>query len=758
MTSEPAQLQVALVALVLDHAQQSGGAHNASGACRYAPTHDCTFKVAFAAKDKPADADFTDIPVTLVPTAVDPGNPLAPGAIAIVPLSGSPPVVVRVVATPTLKRSIKSAHGKPRADGNLTEVEDTSSELAYFEATGYFTYKGKGVWARHARTAEENETDSSSHFAPPFALSGTNPKPFSYAFICFFLSRVRDRTTKTLRALQKGGATPVEWVPTSTAFKSVRNPPVQNGKVVFSTNPLDLDNDCRVLEVKAFDAPALVAACWPRKNNRQPNPVGFLAAPMEAFVFFHASFGQNAKIYTADPHPFGHSYANYGLHNYLAPGDPLENAYPLSLPYQIATAGKQTVCILPLNRVKWPELANLNPAEQAIELLEEIHAAYLRYAGLYFWVPNLGRLGIASFSAGIQELLRFKRSAASHPLLGSLLQEIYIFDPVHSNGPTVANYAAGLKAWAGQTPQRRVRVYNNQSSPGHGAFVGEKNLPASPFVIDSQDGRFTIGVVSDDDWLRANEGADAFRFLMRTNGFTSKLAKPASSGDTELVLASSKNLRVGDLVVVRGPDVALRVVKLVRNVATLAAPLPSAAQEGSRVFKFDPIQVRTNLAADVAPGATSATLVSGEFLERGDRILIGESEFHDIGSVAGAEVTFIKAVRAAWKKGDSVSKFDPALRTFLSADASAGSASLSVLSGTTAGFRIGDLVLVGRSEDHKLKGMTATTLTLSKPLKQDWTKGRPVEKVEPRKLDWGTYHAMFVSTFVTDAMRKSGFK
>ncbi len=122
---------------------------------------------------------------------------------------------------------------------------------------------------------------------------------------------------------------------------------------------------------------------------------------MEALVFFHASFGQNAKIYNAFPHPFGLGFIDFGLHNYIAPSDPVFQSYPLSLPWQIAAAGKKTVQILPLNRVRWPELANFNDPEQAVELLEEIHAAFLRLCRLLL----LGRRAwdgwrFAPYSAG----------------------------------------------------------------------------------------------------------------------------------------------------------------------------------------------------------------------------------------------------------------------------------------------------------------------------------------------------------------------
>src|SRR5205814_2175655 len=111
----------------------------------------------------------------------------------------------------------------------------------------------------------------------------------------------------------------------------------------------------------------------------------------------------------------------------------------------------------------------------------------LRFQGRHFWAPNLGRMALGSFSAGVQEMLRFHQGAEKSAMLRSLIQEIYVFDPKHSNGSEVSNYAIGFKTWAGNLPNRRVRVYNDDTSKGHESFIGRPR-PVPPFVEDSPDG------------------------------------------------------------------------------------------------------------------------------------------------------------------------------------------------------------------------------------------------------------------------------
>lgn len=757
MSAEPDVLQLALVALVLDRASTDPNQVPATYS-RQIVTSECTFTVAFATRVDAPESEFVDVPVTVLPAAPDPHQQLTPTASAKVPLKGTPPLVIRVVATPTLQRAIHSAHGKPAPDGEgSVEIAEVADAPGYFGATGYFVYKGGGVWTRLARTPDQDQAEAGEQFAPPFSLSGQVPQAFSLAFVCFFLARVRDCTKQALEVLQKADRNaPKDWQPDAVDFKSVKSPPIEGGRVAFSTNPLKLDCDSRVLEIKSFAAPALVAACWPRSNGRQNDPQASIATPMEALIFFHASLGQNAPIYNADPYPFGHAYIDHGLQSYLGPSDPLQNAYPLSLPYQIASAGKQAVTILPLNRVRWPELANFNHADQAVELLEEIQMYFLRRAGIYFQSPNVGRLALASFSAGIQEMLRFKTSVVKHRLLSSLVKEIYIFDPVHTNATAVAGYANGLKAWAGKDPDRRVRVYNNQSGPGHVQFLG-RQISDSPIVLDSTDGRFTVGIVSDKDWLDANDGFDKVRTLSRSDLFFSLLKQAASRGQDTLQLQSVAHLSVGKFIFVSGGGIAHRVLKISGKTATVTPALLIDVAVDAPVFEFDPIPVATTLAEDVPAGADTVKISDpGFLLEPGDLVLIAGTDVRFVKSIDAVTVALDSPLPGARSKGDALASFKSTAGTVLAQDAPAGSTEVHVLS--ARGFHAGGLVSFNRTEQKELKRVAGQTITLAKPTDQAFPKGTPMELVEPRKLPWGTYHAMFVATFITDAMRKSGFK
>ncbi len=764
MGSEPTSIMVVLGAWVLNHAPSNKGVHNAADDCTYVISRDCTFSVAIAAKDNPADTDFSDVTVADLPA--DPNNPFLPSTAATVPLAAVP-AILRVKATPTKKITIKSAHGKTDSDGHLHIVQDQSTEDGFFEGTAFFKYEGKGVWTRLVRSPEEEEEDGGAQFAPPSSVTASAVVPVSAVMISFFLSRVRDRTIKALKVLQSADSSLKEFFPQSTDYKRLKDPPVDKGRVVFETKPLNVDTEFRVLEVKGFKAPALLAVAWPRKNNTQspttPTPPGFRAAPMEALIFFHASFAQNAQIYNLTPYPFGLQQMSHGFESYLGPSDPLEEAYPLSLPFQIAAAGKQATLIIPLNRVAFPELANLNFGEQAVETLEEMHAALLRVGGFYHWTPQIGRLAIASFSAGIQELLVFKQAAVQQKLLSALLQEIYIFDPVHDSAATVMNYASGLKAWASNVQQRRVRVYNNAAGPSHPGFVGKNTLPTPPFVADSNDKRFTTGVVTDADWLNANEGFARFRYVRRADLRSARLKKAVAPGDTKVSLTPPNPFHAGDLIVIGTDRVATgisayKVSRVAGNDVIVDPPILHAVVQEDMVFRFGPANFATTLAADASKGSKTVTLAAVESLSEEDRVMISDAEFNVVATVKGNDVELVLPLQQDRPQGESFHRYEPLVFTRLSGDAPAQSTTINVYGGKSSTFAKGDMIGIGKSEFIKATNIGDTSIELAQPLQNDHKKDEQVAKLGPRSLDWGIYHAMFVSVFITDAMRKSGFR
>jgi hypothetical protein len=104
-------------------------------------------------------------------------------------------------------------------------------------------------------------------------------------------------------------------------------------------------------------------------------------------------------------------------------------------------------------------------------------------------------------------MTRFKQAADSHPCLRNLIEQYYVFDPMHDNGSLVGTMAANFQSWVNARSNRRVRFYNNATSGNHRTFLG-RALPATPFVEDSSpNGPRTVGVIPDVDMQAARSGA-----------------------------------------------------------------------------------------------------------------------------------------------------------------------------------------------------------------------------------------------------------
>ena len=758
---EPAALLVGLAPWILDRGTAT--TRTSSDEVTFQPTPDCKFAVAWAASPDAADSQYADVPVQ-APSAsgvsLPGGGVFAPLGVATVPFTGTAPLVLRVRAEPTKRIKIRGAHGESSAGGALREVAEVDDVVGYWEATAYFIYEGQGVWKRLRRSSLEDETNSADLFAAPTTVAGQSAAgPFVYTLIAFFLSRVRDRTTEALKTVQGQDPERTEWVLNRVRFQGLKVPPVEGGKLHFERRELTLDNDCRVLEIKGFKAPALLSVCWPISNH-QLQPLGvapFLRAqPMESLLFFHASFGQNAPIYNRTPYPFGLDQIDHGFDSYInTQRNPLRYAYPLSLTAQIAAAGKRTVLLLPLNRVRWPELANLNDATQAVELFEEVQAAFLRFRGRHFWAPNLGRMALASFSAGIQELLRFHQAAEKSPLLRSSITETYVFDPIHSNGAQVSNYAIGLKTWAGKVAERRVRVYNNDSSKGHESFIGSA-LPVPPFVVDSADGRFTAGVVNDRHWFESADGADKYKSPSREDITSVGLSGATPSGATELPVSSSEGFSVGDTVVV-AEDLVTRLVDVQPKKLTLAQPFRLEGNKDRTVIIRFVTTRETTVATDTLAGSPFLQVADAGLLFDGARIVIDDTEYHGITEVRGPVARVWPDVGRVWKTGTRVKFLDTAVHSTLREHHPAGATVLKVFAGQRQGFAAKMMVRIDFDEMVQLTDVGEDTLTIATPLAKDYPLGTQVAQTIDRKLFWGLYHAMFVAIFLTDAMRKSGF-
>jgi hypothetical protein len=555
--TEPSSLPIALTAWVLDHAPGNAGAHTAGDGCSYVPTHECSFALSYS-----SSLNGTYQQVSIVQGTLVAGNPLAPLSIGVVPFSGLP-LFIRVDATPTRNITIRSETlvptGQLDASGNpiMRENHLTRSAVGYWEGSAFFQYMGQGQWHPAPRNDLESQELGSVNFAPPYTYLSTSPAPFVLSFVFFFLSQVKESTKRALNVLQTQMPPSMNsqvqvWCEQQANLRTIESPAVSNSQLQFAVhNNVNLQSDAKVLQIKEFDSPGLVAVNWPTANY--PTGTSFRATPIQALTFFHVSFEQNRRTYEqvqlppgapASDRPFRWPYIYYGLWNYLAAGDPFLSPFPLGLPYQIAVAGKQTVLVLPLNNLPQraytaPELANLNHGDQYQALLEEIQCLMLRSKGYYFWAPNIGEIACASSSAGYNQMARFKQEADRHSYLQNAVQQYYIFDPLHDNGSAVGVMVANFRSWVQAKSNRQVRLYNNASSAQHAAFLGGSMPTSTPFVVESSpNGPRTVGVIPDaamrtargvppppaqDDWDWGNyHNAFAATYLtdaMRKSGF-----------------------------------------------------------------------------------------------------------------------------------------------------------------------------------------------------------------------------------------------
>lgn len=512
---EPQNIPVILTAWYLKHALGNGGVHSAGDQCTWASTKECSWSLDWS---QSLNGDYVcgrlfegpDNPIMQVNTPF-PVNPQAPLTVAVVPFSD--PLYIKVGAKPTRTIPIVSAHGD--AKGKEHADHKTGS---YWEGTAYFKYLGHGRWGAEKPTPTPPVTDSDIeaedracvNFAPPFSLVSDSPTHTVTTLIHFFLSQVR---LATRRCMQPGD--PVQtWQVQQETVEYIDDPAIAGGQLNWlPQQTLNLNSRDEVVEVNGFDGPRLLAVHWPNEND--PSSSFPLRAPEAEFlIFFHSSYAQNTPgNYTSFPFPFGYDYVYHGFQSYLQYSSYEQSAYPLSIPYTIKMSGKKTVMILPMNRkmtAPAPELPNLNDGDQCQSILEEIQCLMLRakpvaprsgntnlFAAMYFWDPNIGRIGCGSFSAGVGELLRFKRGADKHAYLQKAVQEYYLFDCIHSNGSDVGGKALALKSWAGNNQDRRVRVYNNEDSQEHALFLGRSSSPAVPYVQDAGNGRLTAGVITD---------------------------------------------------------------------------------------------------------------------------------------------------------------------------------------------------------------------------------------------------------------------
>ena len=533
---EPANINIVLTAWYLKHANTgTNGQHTAGDQCTWMPTKECKFTLDYSTS---LTGSWT--PAQIFEGLGNPINPQAPLTGAVVPVTD--PLFIRVKASPTLtytrltsrniphiQKEIDPATGQKKV---IWEHKNEKKEGTYWGGTAYFQYNKGGNWGAVQPTptpaagdqnlsaadllAIDAQERACVNFGAPSSLRSDSPVHTVTTLIPFLLSILRLATRRCTVSGQTGVTT---WQEQTATLPFVDSTPILGGTVKWlSPDPVvQLNSRDEVVEAKDFDGPRLLAVHWPKEND--PTALFPLRAPETEFlIFFHSSYAQNAATnYTHFPFPFGFDYVSHGLQSYLQPGDFIANAYPLAIPYSMRQAGKKTVLILPMNRKVGtsPELPELNFGDQCQCLLEEIHCLMLRAKpvvpragenlfGLLFFDPNIGRIGCGSFSLGVNELLEFNSGASKHAYLKTKVQEHYLFEPpFHDNGASVGQYALNLKnSWAGSNPDRRIRLYNNETSSHHNSFLGH-TPHGVPYVESSSDQRFTAGVIGDQQMQNA---------------------------------------------------------------------------------------------------------------------------------------------------------------------------------------------------------------------------------------------------------------
>lgn len=534
--AEPANINIVLTAWYLKHANTgSNGQHTAGNQCTWVPTKECTFTLEYSTS---LTGSWTK--AQIYEGLGNPINPSAPLTGAVVAVTN--PLFIRVTAAPTLKYTRISSHDVPHTSTDPAtgkpkvtwENKIDRKEGYYWGGTAYFQYNTHGNWGAVQPTptpAAGDENISAAdlkaidaqeracvNFGAPSSLLSSSPVHTVTTLIPFMLSTVRLATRRCMVA--SNVQTWQEQSPTQS-LPFIASDAITNGHVNWTQATLNLDSRDEVVQVTGvkvngvedptFGAPRLLAVHWPKEND--PTTLFPLRAPETEFlIFFHAALAQNRAVYASSAYPYGNFYVAHSFNSYLGAGSFEDSPYPLAIPYSLKEAGKKTVLILPMNRKVGvtPELPELNFGDQCQCLLEEIHCLMLRAKpvvpragenlfGLLFFDPNIGRIGCGSFSAGVTQLLEFKRGADRHAYLKTKVQEYYLFDPKHGNGQLCGQYALNLKnSWAGSDPNRRVGVYNNQTSDQHAQFLGLSSSPPSePYLKRSTDGRFTAGVIND---------------------------------------------------------------------------------------------------------------------------------------------------------------------------------------------------------------------------------------------------------------------
>lgn len=396
------------------------------------------------------------------------------------------------------------------------------------------------------------EVDGDVEFAPGLGLSsyasfqtppaGAKPTPVNFdvatpSLVRVWLSRVRDVTDIAAQTLSQvppkraqGGFAPLStWKipPATTNF--IGDPPVSGGGInVVGPDTVDPDTTDRVFEIQGFQAPKLIAVCWPNSFSFPMLSPGDASAPFPQakpapfLIFFHAQFGQNMG--GADPAydqrngswPYGWDFLFFGLYHYLSyPGDVVQQWGNLGLPIQIQRSQKSCIVVVPQNhfghRGPPDEIVEFNDPELVQETLEEIQTHMYFRAGNPFTRPNIGRTAAGSMSNGNVLLSAFLTTNPDKSFLKNILREVYVFDPNGSDDQENFAPVSAAMAWrsrADPNGDKMIRYFAQKVHPVHATLLGKAPPQSGSFVMDGSSANVTGGVLTSNAWLALGAPSD----------------------------------------------------------------------------------------------------------------------------------------------------------------------------------------------------------------------------------------------------------
>jgi hypothetical protein len=333
-----------------------------------------------------------------------------------------------------------------------------------------------------------------------------------------YIGRLRDVSAQVLRLLQQGPDRRTEYGEVKTldldgrTVSVIAKPPIVARDMVFEKRSTDPDTETIVFELKVEPAPKLIAVVWPKTVERT-----YKSPAPPLLVYFHPNAAQNRDTHYRGAYPFSWDFLFFGIITYIkyAKGldgpdpDPLHDIDGLKgLPYQISFSGKKVVLVLPVNRVG-AEVGVLLKADSMGAVLKDIVGFMFRRQSVYK-PSELGRTGLASFSAGNTLVTQFLNNSQGSSFAQNTLKEIYNFDlplPPSGSDANMRAWVNAVLAWTntGDPTDKMVRVYtqSNFIAP-YRRLLGRTPPAQTPYDESDASGNRTAVVVPGDAWARVS--------------------------------------------------------------------------------------------------------------------------------------------------------------------------------------------------------------------------------------------------------------